>query len=147
MRFFLVAVLAFSANKAYAACPAAPVGTPNDPVLQLRLNGDGKAGNGPANYFDATEEGAVVWDDANNAVTYCDGTNWVTLDGGGATAAGANTQVQFNNSGSLGASGQFTFSEATGLTVFGGSPTYAVQGSTAKNNGTGVYGAATVNRH
>ena len=146
MRFFLVAVLAFSASKAYAACPAAPVGTPNDPVLQLRLNGDGKAGNGPANYFDATEEGAVVWDDANNAVTYCDGTNWVTLDGGGGpvAAAGANTQVQFNDSGALGASSSFLYSSSSGLTVTSDVINYsipAIRGRIATGgNGVGVHG-------
>ena len=64
---------------AHAACSAAPVGTAADPVLQTRLNGDSKAGLGAANSLTSTEEGAIVWDDTNNTLVACDGTNWIQL--------------------------------------------------------------------
>lgn len=67
----------------YTQCAAAPVGTANDPVLQMRLNGDGKSGLGPANALSSNEEGAVVWDDSSDELVFCDGTNWVNMGGGG----------------------------------------------------------------
>ncbi|MDE0724688.1 MAG: hypothetical protein OSB62_08330 [Alphaproteobacteria bacterium] len=65
--------------KALAACPAAPVGTANDPTLQMKLNGDSISRHGPANIVDATEEGAMVWDDTKNQVAICNGTKWMLL--------------------------------------------------------------------
>ncbi|MDE0723510.1 MAG: hypothetical protein OSB62_02285 [Alphaproteobacteria bacterium] len=64
---------------ANAACSAAPVGTAADPVLQTRLNGDSQAGLGAANNLTSTEEGAIVWDDTNNTLVACDGTDWIQL--------------------------------------------------------------------
>ncbi len=75
-----------ASSQAYAICPAAPVGTAADPVLQLKLNADSNSSFGAANVFDSTEEGALVWNDAANVVAYCDGTNWVNLGGGGGDA-------------------------------------------------------------
>ncbi|MEC9291497.1 MAG: hypothetical protein VX730_03760 [Pseudomonadota bacterium] len=75
-----------ASSQAYAICPAAPVGTAADPVLQLKLNADSNSSFGAANVFDSTEEGALVWNDAANAVAYCDGNNWITLGGGGGDA-------------------------------------------------------------
>ncbi len=77
---------AMFSSYAYAICPAAPVGTAADPVLQLKLNADSNSSFGAANVFDSTEEGALVWNDAANAVAYCDGNNWITLSGGGGDA-------------------------------------------------------------
>lgn len=61
----------------HAACGPAPVTTADEPVLQLKLNADGKAAWGATNTFDATEEGALVWDSASKSIAYCDGTNWI----------------------------------------------------------------------
>ncbi len=81
---FLTVVLV--PGSAFAVCPAAPVGTADDPVLQLKLNADSQSSFGAANVFDSTEEGALVWNDAANVVAYCDGNNWVNLGGGGGDA-------------------------------------------------------------
>lgn len=83
-----------ASSQAYAICPAAPVGTAADPVLQLKLNADSNSSFGAANIFDSTEEGALVWDDTANAVAYCDGNNWITLGGGGSDNLGNHTATQ-----------------------------------------------------
>lgn len=99
MKYFVIALLALSASKAYATCPPAPVGTANDPVLQMRLNGDGKSGLGPSNALTSNEEGTLVWDDSNNELVFCDGTSWVKMGNVG-TAVETDPQVgstSYNN--------------------------------------------------
>jgi hypothetical protein len=83
----------FSFN-GFAQCAAAPVGTASDPVLQLKLNGDGKAGLGPANALTSNEEGAVVWDDTNDSMVICDGSNWVNI---GSTGESGDIQSGFDS--------------------------------------------------
>ncbi len=83
MRYFLLIILGlflFSPT-ANAACPVAPVGSTSDTVIQMKAIG-GNAGTGPTNVLDATEEGAIVYDDTNDTVKVCDGTNWVSVGGG-----------------------------------------------------------------
>lgn len=87
MKKVLAALFILTSGEIYAACPAAPVGAPEEPVIQLKRNADGKKSWGATNIYDATEEGALVWDDTNNAVSYCDGASWVTLGSGGSAAA------------------------------------------------------------
>ncbi len=74
-----------------AACPAAPVGSTSDTVIQMKAIG-GNAGMGPTSALDATEEGAMVYDDTNDTVKVCDGTNWVELGGSG---GGGNSNATF----------------------------------------------------
>lgn len=67
----------------HAACPAAPVGSNQDRVIQMVAGGDNLTQMGSQQVTDATEEGAVVYDSALNTLVVCDGTNWITLGGGG----------------------------------------------------------------
>lgn len=85
--------LSLCTHNAFGACPSAPVGVANDPVVQLKSNVDGKSGFGPSNFLTSNEEGAIVWDDTKNAVVYCDGTNWITLGKSDAN----NIQIGFDN--------------------------------------------------
>lgn len=52
--------------------------------------------------------GELWFDTVNGVLNYWDGTQWVPITN--TPAAGADTQVQFNNSGDFGASSTFTFS-------------------------------------
>lgn len=62
----------------------------------------------------AANAGYLWYDSGNNLIKYCNGTAWTTLASGAGAAAGANTQVQFNSGGVLGASGNFTWNLSTG---------------------------------
>lgn len=64
--------------QAHAACPAPPVGSANDTVVQMQAHG-GNAATGPTSTLEATEAGAVVYDDANGILVVCDGTSWIAL--------------------------------------------------------------------
>ncbi len=79
-----------------AACPAPPVGNTADTVIQMRAI-DGNAGMGATTALDATEEGALIYDDTNNTVKVCDGTNWIDLSGGGGGNSCSPTNVQIFN--------------------------------------------------
>lgn len=77
-----------------------------------------------ANLSDPNADRILFWDDSAGQVTWLTlGTNLsitgTTLDasGGGASPGGANTQVQFNDSGSFGGDAQFTFNKTSGLTT------------------------------
>lgn len=80
---------------AQAACPAAPVGSSDDRVIQMVAGGDNATQMGSDSNVDATEEGAVVYDAANDILVVCDGTNWVPLGGGsgGGSASCTSTAV------------------------------------------------------
>ncbi|MEX5576676.1 hypothetical protein [Pseudophaeobacter sp. A-200-2] len=64
----------------------------------MKKQGNGSAAWAATNQVSATVEGSLVWDDANDAIAYCDGTNWITL--------GDSTSIQsgFNNAETLGQS-------------------------------------------
>lgn len=85
-KFLASAILVFAASQSYAVCPAAPVASPSELVLQLKKQGDGTAAWAPTSQVSSTVEGSMVWDDTNDAIAYCDGTNWVTLSGGSGPA-------------------------------------------------------------
>lgn len=66
----------------------------------------------------STIDGAstLVLTAGQGAFVVSDGTNWYTMkSSGGASVAGLNTQVQYNNSGSFGAEAAFTYDAATDL--------------------------------
>lgn len=65
---------------------------------------------------------------------------WVNLTGSGATVAGSNTQIQFNNSSALGASADFTWNDSTKvLTVAGkASVTAGADGAVRVNDAAGA---------
>lgn len=71
------------------ACPAPPVGTANDTVLQMKPQG-GTAGLGPSSAITTIGEGTVVYDDANNQIVMCDGTNWIPFVSAPPSCTGAN---------------------------------------------------------
>ena len=60
----------------------------------------------------------VITSATNGQVLKYDGTNWVNgtdnTGGGGSTPAGSNTQIQFNDGGSFGASSNLTYNKSTG---------------------------------
>jgi hypothetical protein len=64
----------------------------------------------------ASVSGSIRYGAASNTLQICTGTGWVSLSSGTATAstAGATTQVQYNNNGSLGADANFAYVSATG---------------------------------
>jgi hypothetical protein len=94
---FLIVPLMWSVA-GHTACSAAPVGTANDPVLQMRLNGDSEAGLGPANSLTSTEEGAIVWDDANNTLVACNGSSWIQLQKKLPVACSSGQKLNWNGS-------------------------------------------------
>lgn len=67
------------ASDVYAACPAAPVGSANDPALQLLTAIDGTSRLGPASSFPANAQGTLVWHDATGTLVACNGTDWLDL--------------------------------------------------------------------
>ncbi len=82
---FSVPFIGLTSGIAHAACPPAPVGSAQDRVIQMVAGGDGMVRMGSDAEVDATEEGAIVYDAANNTIAICDGTNWIQLgrNGGG----------------------------------------------------------------
>lgn len=69
---------------------------------------------------------------ATNVFLHANG-SWVTITGGGgpATPAGANTQIQYNDSGAFGANVLFTFDQATTRMLIGNSSVNAAVNSTS----------------
>ena len=59
----------------WAACAAAPTGSTQDTVIQMKASG-GSAGIGPVANLAATGEGALVYDSSADQLKLCDGTNW-----------------------------------------------------------------------
>lgn len=68
--------------------------SPDELVIQMKKQTDGTAAWAATNQVSATVEGSLVWDDANGAIAYCDGTNWVSLDGGGNDNLGTHIATQ-----------------------------------------------------
>ena len=77
------------------------------------MNVGGHNGTPPLTSGDSFNAGALYCNTATSpcVMTFYNGSAWATLGsgGGGGTPAGLNTQVQYNNSGSFGASANFTF--------------------------------------
>ena len=80
---FVIIALVLMPSLAKAACPAAPVGSAQDRVIQMVAGGDNQTQMGSDAVVNATEEGAIVYDATNKAIAVCDGTNWVHSGGGG----------------------------------------------------------------
>ena len=101
LRILFICLLSTLPALANAACPAAPVGSSEDRVIQMVAGADGVTQMAKESVLDATEEGAIVYDATNNTIAVCDGTDWVPLSGGsgdnlgsGGTTAG---QIGINN--------------------------------------------------
>lgn len=75
------------ASASAMACPVPPVGSANDTILQMKPQA-GTAGFGPSSAITNIGEGTVVYDDANNQLVVCDGTNWVPVGGSGGGGSG-----------------------------------------------------------
>jgi hypothetical protein len=72
----------------------------------------------PTSACDATTEGMVRYIDASNRLELCDDDVWILLAGG---AAGADTQVQFNDGGTaLGGDADYTWNKTTNLLTITG---------------------------
>lgn len=83
MKLFTLSIAIFLMSSAtQAACPAAPVGSNQDRVIQMVAGGDGLTKMAKEEVTDATEEGAIVYDAIRNTIAVCDGTNWIALSGG-----------------------------------------------------------------
>lgn len=125
-----------------------------------RINITGQAGNAPNEMTIANLGDVALASPANGECLVYDGTNWenATCGGGGGTPAGANTQIQFNNSGAFGASANLTYNgttlEATSATAttngllramstVASGASYAIYGQAASTDGRGVYGLST----
>ena len=85
---FVIIALVLMPSLAKAACPAAPVGSAQDRVIQMVAGGDNQTQMGSDAVVNATEEGAIVYDATNKAIAVCDGTNWVHSGGGGGGGGG-----------------------------------------------------------
>jgi hypothetical protein len=88
--------------------------------LSLTVTGYVQTGNSSATPTlttgDTFHAGALYYDTTNACEELYNGTAWACLGtGGGGTPGGANTNVQFNNSGAFGGSGNFTWNNATHL--------------------------------
>ncbi len=88
-------------------------------------------------------EGSLVWDDTNDAIAYCDGTNWVALEGG---SGGVTWPLEASTAGGLGDEDKPQFvsdadsdtgvhigSSSVGLTVDGETQVYTAYGYTSIN--------------
>ncbi len=64
---------------------------------------------------DSFHAGALYWDDGSHAEQVYNGSAWVSLGGGSGTPGGADTNVQFNSSGSFAGSGNMTWNNGTQL--------------------------------
>jgi len=64
---------------------------------------------------DSPHPGALYWNTTSGAEQVFNGTAWVSLGGGSGSAGGSNTDVQFNSSGALGGSGNFTWNNGSRL--------------------------------
>ena len=98
--FILLATMLTIPSVAWAACPAAPVGSTDDRVIQMVAGVDGLTQMGSDANVDATEEGAIVYDGTNDILVVCDGTNWVPL--GGSSGGGGGIQSGQSNTETLG---------------------------------------------
>ncbi len=99
---FVIIALVLMPSLAKAACPAAPVGSAQDRVIQMVAGGDNQTQMGSDAVVNSTEEGAIVYDATNKAIAVCDGTNWVHSGGGGGGGGGGCVLVgQFCDDGTI----------------------------------------------
>jgi hypothetical protein len=107
---------ALTAGDIFYSSGSVGVGT-NDPKAPLQVVGEaivGYTGLGCS----GTTEGAIRYDSAGTALSYCDGTAWQTISSSaGVTAAGNDRQIQFNSGGVLGADTNFVFTSAGRLGI------------------------------
>jgi trimeric autotransporter adhesin len=85
------------------------------PKALLDVNGAIRLSDGTQN-CNSSSNGAVRFNSSTHVLQYCYSSAWTNV--GSATPAGANTQIQFNNSGAMGASANLTWS-GTALVVTG----------------------------
>ncbi len=87
------------------------------PATKLDVSGTLKIADG-GEVCAAGVAGGIRYNGGN--LQYCNGTAWTSLSTGSGLPAGANTQIQFNSGGAFGASGNFTWNNASSvLTVTG----------------------------
>jgi len=93
--------------------------------------------------FGATRgsSGYGIRDNAGTIEIKNSGGSWAAPGGGGGTPAGANTQLQFNNSGAFGASANLTWNGQM-LSAVSTSGTYSVSANHSGSNGVALYGIA-----
>lgn len=105
-------------------------------TLQMLISTSGVQINGGSNSFvlptgRGTSGYSLVTDGAG-------GTAWTNISGGGGTPGGANTQIQFNNSGSFGASANLTFASNV-FTARGATTGYVFREFTVAATYYGIY--------
>ncbi|MEZ5898505.1 MAG: hypothetical protein R3D51_03330 [Hyphomicrobiaceae bacterium] len=89
------------ATPASADCPAAPLASADDMVVSFIASQGGTQAAPSTLFASSVKEGMLVYDDTNNALKLCDGTNWVALQSAatiGAAAGGTEGAVQFRSS-------------------------------------------------
>lgn len=132
---FLVLGMLLVPSLVFSACPAAPVGSNQDRVIQMVAGGDNVTQMGSQQGTNATEEGAVVYDDTQNTLVVCDGTNWVTLGGSDRITSGTTSFVAVSGTSfvSLTQAGVQTgwFDPQRGLVTLGVSATGAISATSA----------------
>jgi hypothetical protein len=103
------------------------IGTATPQSLLHVYGGEVQVGSSGASCVTANN-GAIRF--SGSTLYYCTGTTWTSLGGGGGgggTPGGANTQVQFNNSGAFGGSSNFVWDNTNGRVGIGTTgPAYAL---------------------
>src|SRR3989304_6349381 len=75
---------------------------------------------------DSAEEGAYCFRSSDNTLHVRNGGAWSSVAGGGGVPAGANTQIQFNNTGAFGASPNATYDIGSDTFRLGGATNFAI---------------------
>jgi hypothetical protein len=96
------------------------------PATKLDVNGTVMVADGGES-CSATVKGGIRYTSANT-LQYCDSSAWKTVSTGSGSAAGTNTQVQFNSGGAFGASANFTWNNSTSTLTVGNYNTGAASG-------------------
>lgn len=89
--------------KAFADCPAAPIGSADDLVVSfLAANGAQVASS--TLLPSSVKEGMLVYDDADDTLKICDGDSWIEVGSGGSVVpAGNDGSIQFKSGSGLAA--------------------------------------------
>lgn len=76
----------------------------------------------PLTQYDGVIQGTMYWDDISRCANVFNGTAWGCLGsgGGGGTPGGLTSDIQFNNAGSFGGSGNFIWNNAAQLVTING---------------------------
>lgn len=117
--YFLVAAVSLAAllpSLAEAACPAAPLGNPNDMVIRFPVSQGTWVGSashmvGSVQNTSINVEGVLLYDSTAKTIRLCNGTSWLDLGAGGGTgasSAGASGYLQLSDG-----AGAFTTSGTT----------------------------------